>query len=418
MPLHCRKVHFPLPFLPLPPPFLPTMLLLRRFSSAVSSAFISDNTASIPKSLVPFIVSSIEAGGSTKSYDGVRGSGSGSDSLAAAMRSAFGDDVAFVVTTTGTASNALSMLLATSYHGAVRRGAAPRDASAALDDPMPLHGILLADTAHMRDAASASVARLASPVHWWPVQRPKVTARDIVTAAGRNSDPVHEAGLAVVSVSQPTEIGLVYSRAELRDLRQAADEAGILLHVDGARLSNAAAALDCSLLEATGHADLISLGGTKNGLPMGEAVVLPRGVPDSLCLGRIAKSIGQLPSKSRYLTEPYAAYLTDDRWRHLAAASNAAADTLADQLSRRPYASLAHRGDTNSNAVFVHLPRAAAEHVIATSFVFYEWPDDTGVSTADPSLALYRLMTSPETTVDEVTSLLDALDAAVNEQVH
>jgi len=336
------------------------------------------------------------------------------------MRRAFGPNVAFTVTTTGTASNALSMLLATTFHGAVVQGAtAPGGADAAAPVPFgPVHGILLADTAHMRDAAAASVARLASPVHWWPVVREKVRAADVASVAQRNCDPVHEAGLAVVSVSQPTEIGLVYSRDELRDLRQAADEAGILMHVDGARLSNAAAALGCSLLEAAGHADLISLGGTKNGLPMGESVVLPRGVPDSLCLGRIAKSLGQLPSKSRYLTEPYAAYLTNDRWRHLAQASNAAADALADELQSRPYASLAYRGATNSNAVFVHLPRAVAEHVIATSFVFYEWPDATGVSDADRSLALYRLMTSPETTSDEVSSLLAALDNAASEQVH
>src|SRR3954468_17250722 len=161
----------------------------------------------------------------------------------------------------------------------------------------------------------------------------KLTPQLVASRLGRFGDE-HAVQPRVVSISQSTELGTVYSVDEVRALADQAHTHGLLLHVDGARLANAAAALDVPLGALTTDAgvDALSFGGTKNGLLLGEAVVLLR--PD---LGEgieyLRKQSMQLASKMRYLAAQFDALLQDDRWRRAAANANAMARRLAEALA-------------------------------------------------------------------------------------
>lgn len=168
-------------------------------------------------------------------------------------------------------------------------------------------------------------------------------------------DGDHRPRPRVLSVAQATERGTVYTSAELRGLADVAHAHGMLLHVDGARLPAAAAALGCSLADLVGHAgvDLLSFGGTKVGLMGAEAVVFvdPAHAPDA---GRHRKQITQLASKQRYVSAQLLALFEGERWRAWAQVGNASAARLAAGLEHVPGVRLAEAVQTN--AVFVTLP--------------------------------------------------------------
>lgn len=210
----------------------------------------------------------------------------------------------------------------------------------------------------------------------------------------------HHSQPRVVSVSQSTELGTVYRPAELRALADAAHAHGLLLHVDGARLANAAAALDVPLRAITTDAgvDVLSFGGTKNGLVGAEAVVFLNGTraPD---FKFVRKSGMQLASKMRYVAAQFDALLTDGLWKRSAAHANRMAQRLARAIEGIPGVRLAR--PVEANGVFVFLPRAAIAPLQQRSF-FYVWDEET---------CECRWMTSFDTTEEDV----DAFAAAVRE---
>lgn len=210
---------------------------------------------------------------------------------------------------------------------------------------------------------------------------------------------VHRAQPLAVSISQTTEFGTCYTPSEVRALADHAHERGMALHVDGSRLSNAAAHLGVSLKELTTDigVDIVSLGGTKNGLMGAEAVVvlnpeLEGSVP------YLRKFSMQLGSKMRFLSAQLTALYESDLWINSAGHAN----TMASRLSAGIEALAAkHDGvrllyPTESNAVFAALPLAAAEHARAT-YSFYDWPGGPGH---------VRLMCSFDTTEAEVDHLI------------
>ena len=214
----------------------------------------------------------------------------------------------------------------------------------------------------------------------------------------------HRAQPLAVSISQSTEFGTCYTPDEIRALADHAHEHGMVLHMDGSRLSNAAAYLGASLAEITTEAgvDVLSLGGTKNGLLGAEAVLAlnPAAVPG---LTYLRKTNMQLGSKMRFVSAQLAALYEDGLWLRSASHANA----MAARLRAGIEALIADgRGEgvtlpfaTQSNVVFPTLPAETKARAHA-AFHFYDWPGDA---------TLVRLMCSFDTTEQDVDDLLAVL---------
>ncbi|MGW6004305.1 threonine aldolase family protein [Oerskovia enterophila] len=232
----------------------------------------------------------------------------------------------------------------------------------------------------------------------------------------------HRAQPLVVSITQATELGTVYSPDEIRAISDRAHAVGLRVHLDGARLANAAAALGVSLRETTTDVgvDVVSFGGTKNGLLFGEAVVVldPEAVQG---VDYVRKMTMQLASKMRFVSAQLTALLEDDLWRTSAAHANAMATRLRAALSPVPSegevpdggthaasSGLAFSQPTQANAVFAVLPRAAAE-ALREDFAFYDWATAAPDPVTGDERVEVRWMCSWDTTVEDV----DAFAAAV-----
>jgi len=202
----------------------------------------------------------------------------------------------------------------------------------------------------------------------------------------------------VVSLTQATELGTLYAPDEIRALADFAHANGMLLHMDGSRLGNAAAALGCGFKDITSDAgvDALSFGGTKNGLMFGEAVVFFR--PE---LARdfpfIRKQGMQLCSKMRFIAAQFLALLDGELWRENAAQANAMARLLAEELADAPGVRITQSPQTN--AVFAALAPRVIER-LHRRFAFYTWDHEQGV---------VRFMTSFATTEAEVRAFAQAV---------
>lgn len=205
----------------------------------------------------------------------------------------------------------------------------------------------------------------------------------------------HQSRPRLVSVTQCTEVGTLYTLEELRAICAAAHELEMLVHMDGARLANAAAALGVGLRELTADVgiDLLSLGGTKNGMMFGEAVVfLRRDLADGF--DRIRKQGMQLSSKLRFVAAQFSALFGGDLWRKNAAWANRAAARLAARLVELPDVELAY--PVEANGVFARMPLGAIQ-AIQERYHFYTWSYKDEV---------VRLMCSFDTTEDDIDSLI------------
>lgn len=212
----------------------------------------------------------------------------------------------------------------------------------------------------------------------------------------------HHVQARVVSISQSTELGTVYTLREVRALADVAHGAGLLLHMDGARLVNAAEALAVELRQLTTDCgvDLLTLGGTKSGLLGAEAVVFLR--PELAAEYLYARKQGtQLASKMRYISAQLLRLFEGDLWRETAGHANAMARRLGDAVSAVPGVRLAY--PVQANAVFASLPTAALDR-LHERYHFYVWDETSGV---------VRLMCSWQTTPDDVDTLVAVLRDAV-----
>jgi threonine aldolase len=213
----------------------------------------------------------------------------------------------------------------------------------------------------------------------------------------------HAVQARVVSISQSTELGTVYSADEVAALADVAHARGLVLHMDGARLSNAAAALGVSLraLSTDAGVDIISFGGTKNGLLGAEAVVfLTAGLADGFVYLR--KQSLQLASKGRFLAAQLEALLTDDLWLRLATHANGMATRLAAAVGDLPGVTITR--PVQANAVFATLPPRAAER-LQESYAFYIWDETSGE---------VRWMCAWDTTAEDVDAFASAVAAVVS----
>lgn len=257
----------------------------------------------------------------------------------------------------------------------------------------PGQAVLCSDVAHIHvDEAGGPEFFIQGKILPLASEHGKITMEALEASWVRRGD-LHFAQSRVLSLTQPTELGTVYSRDELRERIQWAKAKKLFVHIDGARLAVAVRSLGCTFRELTTDlgVDIVSFGGTKNGLLGGEAVlILNPALKDHFAVLR--KQAGQLPSKSRYVAAQFKAYLENNVWAEIADASIARARKLAEGLQGR--VEITH--PVESNAVFAILPRELYKK-LRESYFFYVWNETTWEC---------RLMASWDNTDEDVDDFL------------
>ena len=294
----------------------------------------------------------------------------------------FGPDAEAFLVFTGTAANVLAL------DSVVR----------------PYQAVICADTAHIHtDECGAPERHLGSKLLPVPAVDGKVTV-DAASSAVRGVGDQHHVQPRVLSITQSTELGTRYAPDEVRELADWAHAHDLLLHLDGARLANAAAGLGVGLAEATAGCgvDVLSFGATKNGGLGAEAVVFLRsGLADGFRFRR--KQGMQLASKMRYAAAQFVALLSDDLWRRNAASANAMASRLAAGVAGVPGVRITR--PVEANAVFA-VPPAGVVAPLQAAYPFYVWDERTGE---------VRWMTSFATSEEDVDGFVTALAGLVGD---
>lgn len=260
--------------------------------------------------------------------------------------------------------------------------------------------VIAAESSHLHvDEAGAPERMAGVKLLTVPGSDGKLSPGDLAPLLTRVGDE-HTSQPRVVSIANATELGTVYTTQEVRELADAAHSHGLLLHVDGARLANAAAALDVSLAALTTEAgvDLVSFGLTKAGAMGVETVIFLRDEPPGFAW--IRKQDAQLASKMRFLAAQVIALLEGDLWRQLAGHSNRMAASLADAVDDIPGVRITR--PVQANAVFATIPPGIVEGV-RRRHPFYTWDETTGE---------VRWMCSWDTTERDVDEFAAALRAA------
>lgn len=205
----------------------------------------------------------------------------------------------------------------------------------------------------------------------------------------------HHVQPRVISVSQATEMGTVYTPKELKSLAKFAHEHGMLLHVDGARIANATASLNLKLRDITRDAgvDILSFGGAKNGMMYGEAVVFfDKSLATNFKYTR--KQGTHLPSKMRFISAQFEALLSNDLWRQNAQHANRMAQLLASELGKIPQITITQK--VEANGVFAIVGKKYVP-LLQKQYFFYVWNEETSE---------VRFMTSFDTTEADIADFV------------
>ena len=301
----------------------------------------------------------------------------------------FEREVAVALVPTGTAANAL----------AVATFCPPWGAVVAFEE-----GHLAIDECGAAEAFSgARVLRL-------PARRGKLEASDLARRLDEMPQGLHHGTLSLLSLTEPNEFGLIYTPGEIAAAAAVAEARGLAVHMDGARFANAVARLGCAPADLTWRAgvDVMSLGGTKGGCLMAEAVILfDPAKREELMMRR--KRAGHLVSKHRLIAAQFLAWLDGGHWLELSGHANAMADRLAEGIGRSGAARLAWA--RQANEVFAVMATETAERLKAAGATFYEW-SVAALEVADrpgEGEALFRFVTSFATTAEEVDGFLALL---------
>ncbi len=218
----------------------------------------------------------------------------------------------------------------------------------------------------------------------------KITS-DMIQQHMHGLDFEHHSQPKVISITQASEMGTVYTIEEIRNLAEFAHSNGMYLHMDGARIANAAVSLKLPFKAFTTDlgVDILSFGGTKNGMMYGEAVCfLRKGI--STDFKYVRKQGMQLASKMRFISAQYIAYFRDELWKKCASHSNSMARILADKICMLEGIRITQ--PVEANGVFLILPPEIAERV-SKKYFFYPW---------DETISEYRLMTSWDTSEEDI----------------
>lgn len=267
---------------------------------------------------------------------------------------------------------------------------------------LPFQAVICAETAHIQaDECGAPTQAIGSSLLTLSTPDGKLTTELIEPLLSRTGN-VHNTQPKVISISQSTELGTVYSVNELKKITEFAHKNQMYVHMDGARISNAVASLGVSLKEATVDCgiDIMSFGGTKNGLLIGEAVLifnnkLKENAPF------FHKQSAQLFSKNRFMAAQYNALLNNDLWLRMALHSNKMAAMLADKVSKINGVTITR--PVQANAVFAIIPEKAIKP-LQEAYRFYVWDEMTKE---------LRWMCSFDTTEAEVNGFAELLEKLV-----
>jgi threonine aldolase len=227
----------------------------------------------------------------------------------------------------------------------------------------------------------------------------KVDPDQLRAATRRQVGDAHSLQPATLSITQATETGALYTLKEIRQLTGVAKDAGLCVHMDGARFANAVAALGCPPAEMTWRAgvDLLSYGATKNGAVTADVIVVFDHALTTELAFRVKRS-GQLASKMRFHTAQLDAYFTDDLWLHNARHANAMAARLTAAI--RSIAGVGVLGAAQANIIFCQLSQYIIDRLLGDGYSFYHDRWGSGV---------VRFVTSFATTADDIDDLVQAI---------
>ena len=265
------------------------------------------------------------------------------------------------------------------------------------------HAVLCSDYAHIyTDECAAPEKHTGCKLIPLPHQAGKITL-DSVRHAYHGIGDQHHVQARVISITQSTEMGTVYTPEEIQALARFAHERGMFLHMDGARIANAAVSLGQTLRQATRDqgVDVLSFGGTKNGIMGGEAVVFFKRELSTDFL-YLRKQGMQLASKMRFIAVQFEALLSNDLWRRSAERANHMARLLEKEIRRIPGAKVVW--PVEANGVFVKLPPAAIEK-IKERYFFYMWIEEENI---------VRWMCSFDTTEEDVKEFAKFVSEAMS----
>lgn len=260
------------------------------------------------------------------------------------------------------------------------------------------NSILCAETAHINvDECGAPGRMTGCAIVTIPTPDGKLTP-ELIKPHLHNFGVCHHSQPKVVYISQVTELGTVYTIEEVKAIADLLHAHNMYLHMDGARLANACAFLNCSMKQVTVDAgvDVLSFGGTKNGMMMGEAVVaFSPDIAENLMYFR--KQSAQLASKLRYLSAQFIPYLENNLWLENAMRANLAATKLADIMKQYPQICFTQK--IESNALFFTIPTEALRK-LQEEYFFYMWNEEQNEA---------RLVTSWDTTGEDIAGFEESL---------
>lgn len=288
----------------------------------------------------------------------------------------FGKEVDVYFVTTGTAANVIGLSgLLNSYEG-----------------------VVCADTAHINVDECGSFEKFSgSKILYVPGKSGKISKEDVQGFLVSLGDE-HQVQPKVISISNVTETGTLYTAEEIKELADFAHENNMYLHVDGARIANAVVALNTTfkeLITDTG-VDLLSFGGTKNGMMIGEAIVsFNKEISKNFKFFR--KQGMQLLSKMRFVSAQFIAYLEDDVWKENAQHANDMGKYFAEELSK--FSGIKLKDYAGTNMLFVYMEKDLTEKLLER-FGFY---------VIDASTNLVRLVTSFDTQKEEIDEFISAI---------
>ncbi|MDX1901510.1 MAG: low specificity L-threonine aldolase [Gammaproteobacteria bacterium] len=345
--------------------------------------FRSDNTCAVHPHVMQALVNANQA--SASSY----GADTYSDTLKERLSELFEKEVYVWLTNTGTAANSLALSALTK----------------------PFHSIFCHASSHINTDECAASQLFTGGACLHPLESrdgklPVSVLQPLIDHA--TAMRPHASIPGCLSITQSTECGTVYSLAELQEIAAFAQKNHLPIHMDGARFANALAHLNCSPAEMTWKSgvDVLSLGGTKNGALLAEAIVFfnPKFIED---FDFRHKRVGQLMSKTRFIACQWLALLEDNLWLKNAAHANHMAQQVAQifqQFNLHPHWSV------DANEVFVTLPKHVADALMALDVKFYDW--------YSPTNDLYRFVTSCFTSEHDMNTFKEHLKTCCEQAYH
>lgn len=350
--------------------------------SSMTKNFKSDNYFGVHPKIFEGMIAANE--GSAGSY----GHDKYSEELKEKLAQLFEHEVTFYLVSTGTISNCLCLSALCPSYGSVYCTKEAHINNDECNAPgLYLNGGKLMTFTNPNSPSKIDLKTIENDIEW------------------SNGNIPHTTKPSCITITQSTELGQVYSLAELKEIGAFCKQHKLNLHMDGARFGNALVSLNCTPAEMTWKigVDVLSFGCTKNGGLMGEVIIF---FNQELAqnFDYIHKHSGQLLSKTRFFSAQVLAYLKDDLWIHLAKHSNSLADKLGKGIEKIHQIQLVV--PVQANEVFVRMPKEVAETLWKNGFEFYPWDLKEGT---------YRFVTSWATSEQDVDLFVSEIAKVCNQ---